>query len=311
MKLGAFEFDLGCIACFFDNPWKRPSNSLNEDTKANLFKQAGFSLRAMGRLTETIGPLHKSLTIRINQSDWKEASVCARLLSESLLTLGNLIESKKCANDSVLYSDRSDSRLHQICTRANLANILFQAGEDDNATRLYDQILRMLDESNINEASFNSRYHFHFCLTRYATHERDAWKCFLGNESPLTLNGDLSPLAYVRSQATQTKTDRKIQTLRRLGENTISVIGNIDRKKWLLGDALDHLTMGRIQIFNVIFDESNSESCSSYLSVAISELLNANQVDFLPYGLLTRAWLRVLIGQRTGTDSAEADLLMP
>ena len=40
----------------------------------------------------------------------------------------------------------------------------------------------------------------------------------------------------------------------------------------------------------------------------VSGLRRAGQQQYLPLGLLTRAWLRGLIGPRTGPDSAQSDL---
>ena len=41
---------------------------------------------------------------------------------------------------------------------------------------------------------------------------------------------------------------------------------------------------------------------------AVSGLRRAGRQDFLPLGLLTRAWLRSLTGLAIGTDSARSDL---
>jgi hypothetical protein len=49
-KLGAFGFDLGAIACFFETPWSRVSPALTEADQAWLLSYAAFCLRALGRL---------------------------------------------------------------------------------------------------------------------------------------------------------------------------------------------------------------------------------------------------------------------
>jgi len=44
------------------------------------------------------------------------------------------------------------------------------------------------------------------------------------------------------------------------------------------------------------------------LDAAVAGFRRAGQQDHLPYGLLTRAWLRFFTGARTGPESAQEDL---
>ena len=61
-KLGAFGTDLGAVACFFEEPWKRLAPGLSEPAQAWLLNQAAFYLRALGRLTEALEPMRAVLT---------------------------------------------------------------------------------------------------------------------------------------------------------------------------------------------------------------------------------------------------------
>jgi hypothetical protein len=60
-KLGAFGADLGAVACFFEEPWKRLASGLSEEDQAWLLSEAAFRLRGLGRLTEALEPTRASL----------------------------------------------------------------------------------------------------------------------------------------------------------------------------------------------------------------------------------------------------------
>jgi hypothetical protein len=79
----------------------------------------------------------------------------------------------------------------------------------------------------------------------------------------------------------------------------------------LLSIALDRLTLGRATLYEaMLLNEAPSEleSCYKWLEKAIRDLRHAGQQQYLPHGLLTRAWLRSLTGAHTGPDSAQEDL---
>jgi hypothetical protein len=111
----------------------------------------------------------------------------------------------------------------------------------------------------------------------------------------------------------------------------------------LLDTATIHLTLGRAALYEAILEQSadspppdlvgsdSHQSCprpaepvvnqsfawprlpepslaQSELDQAVAGLRRAGQQDYLPRGLLTRAWLRSLTGAWTGPDSAQSDL---
>jgi hypothetical protein len=47
---------------------------------------------------------------------------------------------------------------------------------------------------------------------------------------------------------------------------------------------------------------------ATHIAAAVDGLRRSNRSDCLPLGLLTRAWLRLLTGARTGPESAQSDL---
>ena len=76
----------------------------------------------------------------------------------------------------------------------------------------------------------------------------------------------------------------------------------------ILSIALDHLTLGRAALYEAILEGSSLVPCHSSLQHAVNGLCRAGRQDYLPCGLLTRAWLRSLNGPRTGPESAQSDL---
>ncbi len=65
---------------------------------------------------------------------------------------------------------------------------------------------------------------------------------------------------------------------------------------------------GRAALYEAILTNSAIHNPQSAIELAVSGLRSAGQQQFLPLGLLTRAWLRALTGRRTGAASAVADL---
>jgi hypothetical protein len=76
----------------------------------------------------------------------------------------------------------------------------------------------------------------------------------------------------------------------------------------LLDIALNHLTLGRAALYEAILGKSEIRNPKSEIEEAVSGLRRAGQQQYLPLGLLTRAWLRSLTGARTGPESAQSDL---
>jgi hypothetical protein len=60
-KLGALGADLAALSGFFDSPWREPVAGLAEGDKAYVLNEAGFDLRALGRLAEAAQPMQAGL----------------------------------------------------------------------------------------------------------------------------------------------------------------------------------------------------------------------------------------------------------
>ena len=138
-QLGAPGSDLGAVACFFDKIWDRPAIGLSDDRKAGVLNYAGFALRAVGRLRESAEPMEGSLQRRIEQNNWEEAAKDASNLSELYLMLGEVEKAIGYGRKSVEHADKNGDGFWRMGSRATLADALHQAGDVEQARRLFEE----------------------------------------------------------------------------------------------------------------------------------------------------------------------------
>jgi GTPase SAR1 family protein len=69
-KLGAFGSELSILSGFFEAQWSKPVDGLIENYKAFVLTQAGFCLRALGRLSESAELMKVGLEADKAQKDW-------------------------------------------------------------------------------------------------------------------------------------------------------------------------------------------------------------------------------------------------
>ncbi|HYG81066.1 MAG TPA: tetratricopeptide repeat protein, partial [Pyrinomonadaceae bacterium] len=142
-KLGALGANLAALGSFFDPPWKNPVPELTDDSQAFILGQAGFCLRALGRLTEAVQPLQAGLEARISLADWRNASATARNLSELYLALGDLRQAVAYAEQSIELADKSGDSFGRIVGETKLADALSQAGRLSEAESAFRKAERM------------------------------------------------------------------------------------------------------------------------------------------------------------------------
>jgi hypothetical protein len=98
---------------------------------------------------------------------------------------------------------------------------------------------------------------------------------------------------------------------RAVSERATQTLKWVSERGWLLDIALDHLTMGRAALYCAILENTDfrpHNPAFSHVDLAVDGLRHAGHQQYLPLGLLTRAWLRSLTGRRTGPESAQSDL---
>lgn len=85
------------MSSFFDVIWDQPALSLKDEDKAFVLGEAGFELRVLGRLKESIKPSSMGLESFLKRSIWFNAAVTAANISERYLTIGELDSAKDYA----------------------------------------------------------------------------------------------------------------------------------------------------------------------------------------------------------------------
>jgi hypothetical protein len=136
-NLGALGSELGAIACFFTSPWTQVTDQITEGDQGWIFQAAGYCLRALGRLAESIDPMRAGVEFAARRQNWKNASISSANLSLTALQLGELQLALKDANRSVAFADRGDDALQQVVSRTTQAHVLHQVGRYSEAEASY------------------------------------------------------------------------------------------------------------------------------------------------------------------------------
>ncbi len=137
-QLGAFGADLATISGFFDDTsWHQPSEGLSEDMRAFILSQAGFCLRALGRLIEAVQPFQASLKEFITQMVWKQAVKQASNLSELYLAIGDIRQALDYMEQANDFADKSEDIIAKLLGATRLAYALHQSGDITKAKDLF------------------------------------------------------------------------------------------------------------------------------------------------------------------------------
>jgi len=162
-KLGAIGDDLVVISWFFYSLWDKPVAGLTEDYNAFVLNEAGFDLRALGRLKEATQPMQAGLDAYIVLEDWKKAATAAGNLSELYLTIGDIALALEYANQSVDLADRSDDAFQRMSKRTILADALHQAGRQSEAESLFREAEEMQKDQYPEYPILYSFWGFGYC----------------------------------------------------------------------------------------------------------------------------------------------------
>jgi tetratricopeptide (TPR) repeat protein len=300
-KLGAFGTDLGAIACFFEQLWLKPSANLSLIDQAGLLNNAAFRLRALGRLKDALESVRNAVESVMHLPGWIEPAKYTSNLSDLELLLGDVVSALGNAERSVVYADLSRDGISKMETRIAHAYALHQAGRFTEAEARFHEVERMVGE-------IQKRLPDHLVLLGQ---EFRHWDLLLvGSERAawlLTCNGELR-LPEQNIATCRASLQVAYQRAKKIFKNNIS-------RTSLLDTAFDHLALGRTVLFkailaNVRHGQPNPkwEASRRELDSALDWFRRSGNLDVLPLGLLSRAWLRFLEGKYTGSGSAQADL---
>lgn len=161
--LGAHGADLSALSGFFDIPWRRPVDGLNESDKSNVLNDVGFDLRALGRPEEAVQPMHAALEISVAQENWIAAAVIAKNLSELYLVIGDLVQALNLAERSVELADRSRYVSERIKSKSALADALYNANRISDSVIAFRKAEEMLKKIDAKSKFLHSTIGFYYC----------------------------------------------------------------------------------------------------------------------------------------------------
>ena len=251
-KLGAMGADLGAVACFFDPPWRRVSPKLSGVDQSWLLNEAGYSLRALGRLTEALEPMRAGLEMCIEQEDWKNAAASASNLSALELTLGELTQAQSDAEQSVTFADRSEDWSKRMINRTTHGDALHQSGRQEAAGDQYVEAETIQRERQPEYPRLYAFQGFRYCDLLLSEAERLAWRHCLawsvqeGAEGLWPTEGSVEE---EHRQACEEVTERATQTL-----------GWVEPQNWLLDIGLDHLTLARAALYRWLIEAGEAKA---------------------------------------------------
>jgi len=281
-QLGAFGAELGALACFFEAPWSRVTPSLAAAEQAWLLNQTAFCLRAIGRLREAIEPMRAGLAGALRLEEWQQAPLHALNLSELELTLGQVDAAIADAEQAVAFADRSGGAYLRMASRSTLADALHQADRRDSALAIFREAEALQTEREPKYPLLYSIHGFRYCD-------------LLLDDVLQVLDKRPSSVAGVEEICVSV--ERRGRLLLEWSELN---------KAPLLDMALSHLTLGRTLLFRTLLgDNVYVRDTEIEIAKAVDGLRAAGQMQYLPLGLLTRAWFRAFSGDKMG---AHADL---
>lgn len=161
--LGAFGTNLSLLSNFFERPWTQPFHMFSAAYRSFLLSQAGFALRAVGRLAEAVEPMRTAAEALLQSEQWGDAAIAYTNLSGLDIALGRVSESVATARQSVDLSDRNAERFRRLAHRTTLARNLLQSGDLVEATRLFEEAERLQAEHQPEFPILYSLRGFHYC----------------------------------------------------------------------------------------------------------------------------------------------------
>jgi hypothetical protein len=288
-KLGAIGADLGAVAAFFEEPWRRLAPHVSAPDQAWLLGETAVRLRALGRLTEAVEPMRAACEMAVAGSKWRRAAVRYSNLSELEVTLGRLVEAVADGRRAIDFADRSGHAFQQMCRRATAADVLHQAGEPVKAGALFAEAERMQAEDQPEFPRLYSVRGFQYADWLLAPAERAAWGWVLARSGGA--DGAQLPAPPEGGTPPPTALGACVEAERR-ASRALEIVLNGSRN--LLDIALGHLTLARAVLYcSLVGSPAHRASAAKPLvpqvATALGRLREANSLDHLPKALLTAA----------------------
>lgn len=276
-RLGATGTNLAAVSNFFERHWDRLTGNITEADQSYLLNDAGFLLRALGRLSEATEPMRTALEAVRSTEDWENAARQASNLSELYLTLGDIPKSLDFARQGTELAELSGNVLLRLLNRTALADVLHQSGDLVRAESIFRHAEKMQTQRQPSYPLLYSQGGFRYCDLLLGKCERKV----------LLLAGPQPESKPQRSQA--------MALCREVQERGDKVLEWRSPSDSLLDIALDHLILGRALLLEAILRNLPPNvlaQADDHLHRAANGLRHTGEQTWITLGLVARAQLR-------------------
>jgi tetratricopeptide (TPR) repeat protein len=284
--LGAFSADLAALSGLFDRLWDQPAAELEPGDQAFVLNEAGYDLRALGRLAEARAPMQASLERQRQRSEWRSAAVAASNLAELLLALGHVELAIEQAEESVALADRSGDAFVATACRTSLADVLHQSGRPKESAVIFDEA-EAVRAQHREQSPLVSLDWYAYC------------DLLLGRVVALES-------IFIAPQVSSDECQRFRQACEEVLARAASLLQPRSAIPWLV--ALGHLALGRAHLGLVVAARlipwgehpgaAHADQAAIHLDQAVTYLRRSGRDDYVPRGLLARARLGRWLGDR-------------
>jgi tetratricopeptide (TPR) repeat protein len=288
-EAGTIGLDLETISLFFEKPWGKPRSVLAEADQGWVMNQASLYLRDLGRISESMEPIHRAITLFERMENWENAAISSSNLSDGALTMGNILDAYRFAESGLPFAERSGDDYWIAQLLGDHACASLQSGKFDSAKDHFEDAEIAIARYYPKRPMLYGLNNFNYCDLLLIPAEKLAWK--------LMLNGALAPISD--------EIIRLIAIVQTRAEHTL-LRNEFDSD--ILATAAENLTICRCLLLKSIVerrDRSRLGLAENHLVTSVKLFSRVNVQQWMVRGLLTLAWLRFLIGETAG---ARADL---
>ena len=306
-NLGAFASQLAALHEFFHQPWRALVRGLTAKARCFLLNEAGYDLRALGRLEEASQPIRIALDLDLEHGRRTSAARSARNLVRSHLASGALVDAAEVSGIAVQLAECCAVPFERLSNRADRGAVLHHLGRLSEARERFVEAEQILTEARFSDGPTHSDDEEVQPAERLLRTGQLPCACLYGVPGAhychyLLHLGD-APAAYHRA-AQAIKAARMISRLLDLGLDHL----NLGRACCLLAhtssskrprpsDASAH---GQHGIARVLQGEA-----SRHLGESVDAFRRASRHEYLPESLLARASFHRDFGEH---EQAERDL---
>ena len=153
---GAYSDDLATLANFFEEPWGKVINQIDEDNAIYLLSRVVYPLLGVGRYKEAIEPTSKAIEKHYVKKDWKQLAIGYGNLVEIYVPLGDFSSAIKSAENGIMCIGNLGNTPLQYITRSIAAYCHYLCGNGEAALRLFQEAENLFKANDINNEYLSS-----------------------------------------------------------------------------------------------------------------------------------------------------------